>query len=189
MVRAPVAVPDVAATGPLLVGVILLVGLVVGLVSTVVPVLAVEAYVLSSALILPLPLALAAAAAAAVGQTVGKVLVFLTSRRAGEHWNREDGERHPSRQFRRPGSGRVQGGRTERVRRWIAGVNARALRLLGGRLGPVVVMSSGAVGLPPLLLVSGCAGLSRMRIQHFSVMVLLSRAGRFGVLVLVQEAW
>lgn len=67
-------------------------------------------------------------------------------------------------------------------------MNAHALRLLGGRPGPLVVMSSGTVGLPPLLLVAGCAGLSRMRIDTFSVVVLLSRLGRFSALVLLQAA-
>ena len=71
------AVPEITATGPLLVAVVLLTGLAVGLVSTVVPVLAVEAYVVSAALTTSLPLALGAATAAALGQTVGKVAVFV----------------------------------------------------------------------------------------------------------------
>lgn len=81
--------PDVAATGPLLVVVVLLTGLAVGLVSTVVPVLAVEAYVVSAALTMSLPLALGGATAAALGQTMGKVAVFVASRRAGQRWHNE----------------------------------------------------------------------------------------------------
>lgn len=167
----------------------LLVGLAVGLISTVAPVLAVEAYVVSTAVAAPLTLALGAAAAAAVGQTVGKVLVFVASRRAGERWRSRDHEGRPSRWSRWPRTRRAPGTRTARVRRWFADVNAHALRLLGGRPGPLVVMSSGTVGLPPLLLVAGCAGLSRMRIDTFSVVVLLSRVGRFSALVLLQAAF
>lgn len=181
--------PDVAATGPLLVAVVLLTGLAVGLVSTVVPVLAVEAYVVSAALTASLPLALGAAAAAALGQTVGKVAVFLASRRAGERWQTEDRARRPSRWWSRPRAPRTPGAREVRARQWLADVNARALRLLGGRPGPVVVLASGAVGMPPLLLVAGYAGLSTMRVGTFSVVVLVGRVGRFAALVLLPTAF
>ena len=180
--------PDVAASGPLLVAVVLLTGLAIGLVSTVVPVLAVEAYVVSAALTTSLPLALGAATAAALGQTVGKVAVFVASRRAGERWHSEDRVRRPPRWSSRRKRSRTPGAREVRARQWVADVNAHALRLLGGRPGPVVVLASGAVGMPPLLLVAGYAGLSTMRVGTFSAVVLLGRVGRFAALVLLPAA-
>jgi membrane protein YqaA with SNARE-associated domain len=62
--------------------------------------------------------------------------------------------------------------------------NAAGIALLSGRWGPVVVLVSGAVGIPPLLAIAFYAGTSRMSVRSFVLACLAGRTIRFVVLAL-----
>ncbi|WP_129337115.1 hypothetical protein [Cellulomonas endophytica] len=74
------------------------------------------------------------------------------------------------------------------ARRGLAVVHRSALALLDGRAGPAVVVTSGAIGIPPLLAVAAYAGASRLGVRTFAAACLVGRAVRFTTLALV-PAW
>jgi len=128
---------------------VLLATFAVCLVSALVPVINAEIYLLAAgALVSPLELPLVAILAAA-GQMTGKLVFFAAAR----------------------GWGRVAGEATRRrLDRW----RDRLARWRGAE--PALVFVSASVGLPPLAVVSGVAGLMGMRARTF---LLLGFAGRF----------
>ena len=177
-------------------------GLVVGAVSAVTPFLPVEAYVIGLAVTRVPGVAVAGAVAAAVGQTVGKVLLFYTARGAStSRWLqrlRDRGAKEAAEVAAgatAAGAGGTAGGGEpagspvrqafRRLGSWLKKANAAGIALLSGRWGWVVVLVSGAVGIPPMLAIAFYAGTSRMHIRTFVVTCLLGRCLRFVVLALV----
>lgn len=167
---------------------LLLSGLAVGAVSAVAPVLAVEAYVVAIATVQPTGVGVAVALAAAVGQTAGKSVVFLAVRSAGRsRWSRRI-HRHALEAMGRavpslpppPGSSLwVRAGfQLRRLTAW-------AMRVLSGPWGAAVVLVAGAVGIPPLLVVSAAAGASRLPLGVFVAACLAGRSVRLVALALV----
>ncbi|WP_298802052.1 hypothetical protein [uncultured Pseudokineococcus sp.] len=163
-------------------------GLAVGAVSAVSPVLPVEAYVAAVALARPTPTALAAAVAAGIGQTLGKTALLAATRSAGRsRWTRRLRERAHRRAAAAGPPDAPSATTTHRAR-----LRARAARLsrvaldhLGGRAGPLVVLLSAALGVPPLLLVTVVAGASPMTYRAFVPACLLGRTVRFCALALL----
>ena len=144
-------------------------GLGYGFVSAFVPVVNAEAFVVAAA---------AGAAALAwwgvlgvtLGQTAGKVAIFLLARK-GVH--RRFLRARPKRPARPPAGG------------WRAAVHAWSSRLLlqldRRWVGGLVVLVSAAGGVPPLAVVAVVAGLRRTPLVTFIVAVLVGRLARFAV--------
>jgi membrane protein YqaA with SNARE-associated domain len=172
-------------------------GLVVGAVSAVTPFLPVEAYVIGLAVTRSPSVAVAGAVAAAVGQTVGKVVLFQTARSASSSgWLRRLRDRGAKEAAEvvaaaaQPGADPAGGPVRRGLRRlgsWVRRANAAGIALLSGRWGPVVVLVSGAVGIPPLLAIAFYAGTSRMSVRSFVLACLVGRTIRFVVLALVPD--
>jgi membrane protein YqaA with SNARE-associated domain len=112
---------------------------------------------------------LAVSVAAAVGQTAGKVLIFLAARRTL---------------------------RSDRLRRWLSrrvperlSERSRLRRLLALLDRPALVvptiLASAVTGLPPLLAVSVHAARTRVSAPVFALCCLAGRAARFTVVMLV----
>jgi membrane protein YqaA with SNARE-associated domain len=186
-------VPDAATIG------LVALGLVVGAVSAVTPFLPVEAYVIGLAVTHSTGVAVAGAGAAAVGQTAGKLALFSTARGAsGSRWLqrlRARGAREAAevtaaaaaaRTGTDPAGGPVRRG-MHRLGGWIRRANAAGIALLSGRWGPVVVLVSGAVGIPPLLAIAFYAGTSKMNVRAFLITCLVGRSIRFVALALVPD--
>jgi membrane protein YqaA with SNARE-associated domain len=153
----------------------------VGFASALIPVVNVEVYLLSLLALHVNPVA--AAGAGALGQTAGKVVVFLSARKA-VHWKgltrvRERWRAWWRAKLRRPV--RVPSLRSlERQARWAARVERAATY----RYGPVAVIAVSAVaGLPPLLLTSALAGATTMRTLTFTLACLSGRFVRFAALL------
>lgn len=183
--------PDAATIG------LVALGLVVGAVSAVTPFLPVEAYVIGLAVSRSSGVAVSGAVAAAVGQTVGKVVLFYTARgAANSRWLqrlRDRGAKEAADVAAASGARGEDpaGGPVRRASRrlggWVRTANAAGIELLSGRWGPVVVLVSGAVGIPPLLAIAFYAGTSKMSVRTFVVACLVGRAVRFVVLALVPD--
>jgi membrane protein YqaA with SNARE-associated domain len=139
-------------------------GIAVGVVSALLPLVNAEAYVLISVARTNLAMSMAVALALALGQTVGKLLLFEAARRG-------TGRLHA--RFARHGEGRV-----ERWRSRVCGLMTRR------RTGLPTVLASAAVGLPPLALVSLVAGSSAQKRREFAAVCLLGRTARFAALAL-----
>jgi membrane protein YqaA with SNARE-associated domain len=181
-------VPDAATIG------LVALGLVVGAVSAVTPFLPVEAYVIGLAVTRSPAVAVAGAVAAAIGQTVGKVVLFETARSASSsRWLRRLRDRGAKEAAEVAAAAAASGadpagGPVRRAFRrlgaWLRRANAAGIALLSGRWGPVVVLVSGAVGIPPLLAIAFYAGTSRMSVRAFVLTCLAGRTTRFVVLAL-----
>jgi membrane protein YqaA with SNARE-associated domain len=181
-------VPDAATIG------LVALGLVVGAVSAVTPFLPVEAYVIGLAVTRSPTVAVAGAVAAAIGQTVGKVVLFETARSASSsRWLRRLRDRGAKEAAEVAAAAAASGadpagGPVRRAFRrlgaWLRRANAAGIVLLSGRWGPVVVLVSGAVGIPPLLAIAFYAGTSRMNVRAFVLTCLAGRTIRFVVLAL-----
>ncbi|MGL4743916.1 MAG: hypothetical protein ACRCXL_05945 [Dermatophilaceae bacterium] len=137
--------------------------------SALVPVLNAEAFLLASAAVAPTTaVQFALVAALGVGQTAGKVVLFLAARRGREL--RAGRPRRPRRQ-----RGRLQ------QRLGILG--ARALALLD-RPAPAagVLVASASVGIPPLAVTSVAAGTRTTPLWLFVGCTLVGRVARFAAL-------
>jgi membrane protein YqaA with SNARE-associated domain len=183
-------VPDAATVG------LIALGLVVGAVSAVTPFLPVEAYVIGLAVTRSPGVAVAGALAAAVGQTAGKVVLFYTARGAAtSKWLqrlRDRGAKEAAEITAAEEAGEEPpGGPVKRALRPVGHglkrANAVGIRLLSGRWGPVVVLVSGVVGIPPLLAIAFYAGTSKMHVRAFVITCFVGRAIRFVVLALVPD--
>lgn len=163
-------------------------------VGSVLPLVNAEAYQAATAPGLDAASLGAAVVALAVGHTTGKSLMFLASRRglrfvSGRRLTaarvRSTGPASPapvSTGLASPGPATPhRAGR--RLRAWVTRACAAQLRFLGRpRLGPVVVLSSAAVGIPPLLAVTTAAGASTIRLPTFFLACLTGRTARFAAI-------
>jgi membrane protein YqaA with SNARE-associated domain len=143
-----------------------------GAVSAVVPVVNAEAYVVGSQ-VSAIAGAVPIAVGVGIGQTFGKLVLFLSVRQ---------GKNLPFVRHRRAEAARSPVGpfRT-RVRAAIA----RLLELVGRkRWGLPTVLLAAVVGLPPLYAVALLAGATTMRTLWFALVVLVGRVTRFVLLAL-----
>ena len=143
-----------------------------GAVSAVVPVVNAEAYVVGSQ-VSAIAGAVPIAVGVGIGQTFGKLVLFLSVRQGKNlPWirhRRAEAARGPAGPFR------------TRVRAAIA----RLLELVGQkRWGLPIVLLAAVVGLPPLYAVALLAGATTMRTLWFALVVLLGRVTRFVLLAL-----
>ncbi len=137
----------------------------VGIVSALLPVVNAEAFQAGSSLLQRPAVVVACVVALALGQTVGKVVIFIASRRGATRWRS------------------THAGRRSRVPAWLQRANARLLQWLSHPAGgPAAVAVSASVGIPPLALVSATAGVSTIRCWAFCVACLVGRVVRFGTL-------
>ncbi len=107
----------------------------------------------------------------ALGQTVGKVVLFESARRGAGRLLRRHRRSEPS----------------PRARRWAE----RTRCALGSpRTGPLVVLASAGLGVPPLAVTSVAAGAAHQPRRVFIPVCLVGRAVRFAVLVLpLAQLW
>lgn len=138
-----------------------------GILSAVFPVINAETYVAASqvtALAGPIPVAVGVG----IGQSLGKLLVFLGVRR---------GRDIAFFKTRREKAARVRVGP---VRQRFQAVMAKLLELVGSnRWGLPITFLAAMVGLPPLYAVAVLAGATRMRAGWFYLVVLVGRVARF----------
>ena len=138
-----------------------------GILSAIVPLANAESYVVVSG-ISSLGHAVPVVAGITLGQTLGKVLLFLGVRR---------GRQFP---FVRHQRARLRHGPVGPTRRRFRRAVATLLRLVGEkRWGLPIVLLAAVTGFPPLYAVALLAGATRMRIGWFAAVVLLGRAVRF----------
>ena len=136
-----------------------------GTLSAVMPLANAEAYVIASqvsAVAGPIPIAIGVG----IGQTIGKVILFLGVRRGKEL--------KPVREATRPR--RPVGPTRVRLRAVMAGL----LALVGQkRWGLPIVGLAALTGIPPLFAVALLAGATQMRLAWFALVVLIARTARF----------
>jgi membrane protein YqaA with SNARE-associated domain len=138
-----------------------------GILSALVPIANAEGYVVVSGLS-SIGGAVPVVAGVVLGQTFGKVLLFLGVRRGKQF----PFVRHQRARLRR----RPVGAARRRVRR----VLATLLRLVGEkRWGLPIVLLAAVVGFPPLYAVALLAGATRMKVGWFAAAVLVGRTLRF----------
>lgn len=143
-----------------------------GVLSAIVPVANAEAYVIGSQ-VSAVAGAVPVAVGVGLGQTVGKLVLFLSVRQ---------GRQLPFVRHRRAAARRQQVGPARA--RFRAGA-ARLLELVGRkRWGLPIVLLAAVVGLPPLYGVALLAGATTMRTGWFTLVVLLGRTARFVLLAL-----
>ena len=131
------------------------------------PVVNAEAYVVTSQ-VTALAGAIPIAVGVGIGQTVGKLLLFLGVRRGREFavFRR----RRPKVRARPVGPTRAR----------LRAVSARLLDLVGQpRWGLPIVLLAAVVGIPPLYAVALLAGATRMPVLGFALTVLVGRVARF----------
>ena len=191
--------------------------LLFGVLSGLIPVVNAEAYLAATAGVSALPLAIGVALAVSVGQTIGKLLVFLAARRGRTlrlPWRRRpavtaaspvadpsavpDAAADPLAVTGTDGGAAADRGagvgvepapaRPGRVRATLREWGRRGLELLDRPwLGGGVILASAAVGVPPLAVTTVAAGLSRMRTALFAVTVLVGRTGWFLLVTLASD--
>ncbi len=144
-----------------------------GVVSAVLPVANAEAYIVASqvtALAGGVPIAVGVG----MGQTVGKLLLFVGVRRGRQFALFRRKHERPARPPRPIGA---------RLRTLLT----RLLELVGQkRWGLPIVLLAAVVGIPPLYAVALLAGATRMPVVGFALTVLVGRVTRF---VLVATGW
>lgn len=145
-----------------------------GIGSAIVPVLNAEAYVLGVGVTGALD-PVVAAVGVSIGQTAGKMAMFLAVRyRPG----------YAGKQTKEPKAVDLST-RRGRLVQWNRDVSKRLLDALSDpRWGIPVTLLSSLVGIPPLYGVALIAGASRMRLLTFSLTVLVGRVARFVALAL-----
>lgn len=138
-----------------------------GVLSALVPLVNAESYVVLSGLS-SIGRAAPVVVGVALGQTLGKVLLFLGVRR---------GKQFP---FVRRERARFARGTAGPARRRLSRAVDVLLRLVGEkRWGVPIVLLAAVTGLPPLYAVALLAGATRMRIGWFTAAVLVGRTARF----------
>ena len=138
-----------------------------GVVSALVPFVNAEGYVVVSG-ISSIGRAAPVVLGVALGQTLGKVLLFLGVRR---------GKQFP---FVRRERARFRQGTAGPARRKLSRAIAVLLRLVGEkRWGVPIVLLAAVTGVPPLYAVALLAGATRMRLGWFIAAVLVGRTVRF----------
>ncbi|MEV4264891.1 hypothetical protein [Kribbella sp. NPDC049584] len=150
-----------------------------GIGSAVVPVMNAEAYVLAVAATNALN-PVVAASGIAVGQTLGKVAMFLAVRYRPGYAARKTKEQKPVNLETRRG----------RFIQWNRDVSKRLLDAMSdSRWGIPVTLLSSFVGIPPLYGVALIGGASRMKTVVFALSVLAGRGARFILLALGVSAF
>ncbi|GAB3817722.1 hypothetical protein [Kribbella italica] len=145
-----------------------------GIGSAVVPVLNAEAYVLGVGVSGALD-PVVAAIGVSVGQTIGKIAMFLAVRYRPGYAGKKSKEPKPLDLDTRWG----------RFVQWNRELSKRLLDALSDRRwGVPVTLLSASVGIPPLYGVALIAGASRMGVVTFSLSVLAGRLARFVTLAL-----
>jgi membrane protein YqaA with SNARE-associated domain len=143
-----------------------------GAVSAVVPVVNAEAYVVGSQ-VSAIAGAVPIAVGVGIGQTFGKLVLFLSVRQ---------GKNLPFIRHRRAEAAR---GPVGPFRAKVRAAIARLLELVGQkRWGLPIVLLAAVVGLPPLYAVALLAGATTMRTLWFALVVLVGRVTRFVLLAL-----
>lgn len=146
-----------------------------GVASAVIPVLSAEAYVLGAGVSGALD-PVTAAVGIAVGQTFGKVGMFLAVRfRPGFSARR---------QHREPKGVNLDTWRGQLVHRYRSASKRLLDALSDPRYGLPVTLLSSFTGIPPLYAVTLLAGASRIGVVGFGLAVLTGRAARFVLLAL-----
>ena len=149
---------------------LLLGGLGYGIVSAFIPLLNAEAFVVAAAAGGE-SAAWWGVAGVSLGQTVGKVAIFVMVRKGVHRRFLRERRRRPAQQ---PSSAwRLK------LRDWSARL---LLHLDRTWVGGLVVLVSASAGVPPLAVVAVVAGLRRTPLAMFTVAVLLGRAARFAAL-------
>jgi membrane protein YqaA with SNARE-associated domain len=145
-----------------------------GIGSAVIPILNAEAYVLGVGVSGALD-PVVAAVGVSVGQTIGKIAMFLAVRYRPGYAAKKGKEPKPVDLETRRG----------RFVQWNREVSKRLLDALSDRRwGVPVTLLSSSVGIPPLYGVALIAGASRMGVVTFSLSVLIGRLARFITLAL-----
>lgn len=143
-----------------------------GVLSAIVPVASAEAYVIGSQ-VAAVAGAVPVAVGVGLGQTVGKLVLFLSVRQGRELRFFRHRRAEARRQSVSPARARFRAGA------------ARLLELVARkRWGLPIVLLAAVVGLPPLYAVALLAGATTMRTGWFTVMVLVGRIARFVLLAL-----
>lgn len=142
-----------------------------GIVSAVLPVANAEAYVVMSQVSTAAG-AVPIAIGIGLGQTIGKVLLFLGVRR---------GKEFPFIRHRVVDPVRPVGPARARLRSTMAWLLGRVGQK---RWGLPIVFVAAVVGIPPLFAVALLAGATRMKLGWFVVVVLVGRIGRFVLVAL-----
>lgn len=137
----------------------------VGFASALLPVINAEAYQAGSSLLQSPPVVVACVAGLCAGQTGGKVVIFIASRRGATRWRV------------------AHGGRPSRAPAWARRITALLQESLSHPIGgPAAVVVSATVGLPPLALVSATAGASTIRCSVFASACFAGRLVRFATI-------
>ncbi|GAA1636464.1 hypothetical protein GCM10009744_26910 [Kribbella alba] len=145
-----------------------------GIGSAVIPVMNAEAYVLGVGVSGALD-PVVAAVGVSVGQTLGKVAMFLAVRYRPGYAAKKGKESKPVHLNTRRG----------RFIQWNRDISKRLLDALSDRRwGVPVTLLSSSVGIPPLYGVALIAGASRMGVVTFTLSVLTGRLARFITLAL-----
>ena len=143
-----------------------------GVLSSIVPVINAEAYVVASQ-VTAIAGAVPIAVGVGIGQTIGKIAMFYGVRR---------GRELPAVQRKR--AERLAKPVGPKMQKWRAFV-ARLLELVGdARWGLPITFLAAFVGLPPLYAVALLAGATRMNGFWFAVIVLVGRILRFVLIAL-----
>ena len=143
-----------------------------GTVSAIVPVINAEAYVIASQMSYSAA-AIPMAVAVGVGQTIGKLLLFLGVRRGKDF------------RFVRHQREKLRTAPVGAVRHYFRTGVAALLRLVGTkRWGLPIVLLAAVTGLPPLYAVALLAGGTKMRVSWFVAAVLSGRVARFVLVAL-----
>ena len=162
-------------------------GLLMSVVGSFAPVFVAEAYVVAVAIAQPVGVALAVAAAVVVGQTLGKLVVlrFASSARLRAGWWRTRWAERWARLEREPRRVAWWARLTGWFRRRVAPVDRWTVDAMARPRAPLVVALSGAVGLPPLLVVTVYAARSTMSTAWFAAGCAAGRGARMLTLALV----
>lgn len=131
--------------------------LAIGAISSILPIISIEVFLVAVALATPptLPGALALVSLATLGQVLGKLPIYATAGAAASL---------PGRHQRL----------IERMRAWVARFGNRPLALIG---------TSALFGLPPFSLVSTAAGALAIPVRPFCAVIAAGRATRFAILL------
>lgn len=141
-----------------------------GALSALVPVFNAELYMGVVAAAADVSTAWMATVALSVGTMVGKLVIFEASKRGSSMFDKRS-ETLPRREPR------------TRLGRWVrSGSDLMVLWLKDPRLGPITVLVSSVVGIPPLFVVAVLAGASGQNRILFCLAVLVGRFLRFGII-------
>lgn len=140
-----------------------------GVLSAIVPLFNAELYIGAIAAATSTPTAWVSTVAMAVGTAFGKVIIFEASRRGSSRFSADldKPKKEPTSAFGR----------------WVRRTSEVLLVWLRDpRLGPLTVLVSAVVGIPPLFVVSVLAGVSRQNVYLFALAVLVGRFVRFAAI-------